>query len=221
MRALRLLVTAGPTREYLDPVRYLSNDSSGRMGVCIAEAARRRGMRVTLVHGPLAVAQPAGVRAVAVVSAAEMLAACEELWPRHDALVMAAAVADYAPVRRAKCKRKKDAGELVLRLRPTPDILARLAAARRVDQVVVGFALEDRAARARAARKLESKQLDAIVLNTPAAIGAERSVIEILIRDGGWRVLPRATKRRQAEEVVRVVELLRGGRRAPSEDGSG
>jgi phosphopantothenoylcysteine synthetase/decarboxylase len=106
-------------------------------------------------------------------------------------------------------------------LRPTPDILARLAAARRVDQVVVGFALEDRAARARAARKLESKQLDAIVLNTPAAIGAERSVIEILIRDGGWRVLPRATKRRQAEEVVRVVELLRGGRRAPSEDGSG
>jgi phosphopantothenoylcysteine decarboxylase/phosphopantothenate--cysteine ligase len=207
-RPLRLLVTAGPTREYLDPVRYISNDSSGKMGFALAEAAAARGMRVTLVHGPVALTRPPGVRAVAVVSAAEMLAACTRLWPRHDALIMAAAVADYTPVRPARAKRRKSSGVLTLRLKPTVDILATLAAARRNDQIAVGFALEDRAARRNAEDKLVRKWLDAIVLNRPQAIGAERSAVEVLVRGEGWRSFPKAAKTRHAARIVRLVERL-------------
>lgn len=207
-RKLRLLITAGPTREYLDPVRYLSNDSSGRMGFAVADAARRRGMRVTLVHGPVALKPPSSVRAVPVISAAQMLAVCADLWPQHDALIMAAAVADYTPVRRLQSKRKKSARDLTLRLKPTIDILAALAAERRPDQVVVGFALEDRAPRRNAQRKLRRKKLDAIVLNRPAAIGAERSAVEILVRGAGWQSLPAAAKSQHAEHIVRLVLRL-------------
>ncbi len=207
-RKLRLLITAGPTREYLDPVRYISNDSSGKMGFALAAAARKREMRVTLVHGPVAIAPPTGVRTVAVVSAADMLAACTELWPRHDALLMAAAVADYAPAQRSRSKRKKSTQDMTLCLKPTVDILAALAAERRPDQVVVGFALEDRAPRRNAERKLRRKGLDAIVLNHPTAIGAERSAVEVLVRGERWRRLPTAAKSRHAQHIIRLVEKL-------------
>ena len=205
---LRVLITAGPTREYVDPVRYISNDSSGTMGFALAEAARRKGMAVTLVHGPVALTPPAGVRAVPVVSAREMFAACMKLWPKHDVLIMAAAVADYEPARRSATKRKKSSQELTLRLRPTPDILATLSAARRDDQVVVGFALEDRAPRRSAAGKLRRKGLDAIVLNRPAVIGAQRAAFDILVRGQPWRSLAVAAKSRQAVEIVRLTEEL-------------
>lgn len=207
-RKLRLLITAGPTREYLDPVRYLSNDSSGKMGFALAAAARRRGLPVTLVHGPVALRPPTDVRTIPVVSAAEMLTACSRLWPEHDALLMAAAVADYTPARPAEVKRKKSARGLVLRLKPTADILAGLSAARCADQVVVGFALEDRAPRRNAEHKLKRKGLDAIVLNRPEAIGAERSAVEILVSGEGWRSLPAAAKSRHAGRIVRLVEGL-------------
>jgi phosphopantothenoylcysteine decarboxylase/phosphopantothenate--cysteine ligase len=205
---LGILITAGPTREYIDPVRYLSNDSSGKMGFALAAAARRRGLRVTLVHGPVALRPLTGVRTIPVVSAAEMLTACSRLWPEHDALLMAAAVADYTPARPAHAKRKKSARQLVLRLEPTVDILAALSAERRADQVVVGFALEDRAPRRNAERKLKRKGLDAIVLNRPEAIGAERSAVEILVSGEGWRSLPTAAKARHADRIVRLVEGL-------------
>ncbi|MGD8452649.1 MAG: phosphopantothenoylcysteine decarboxylase [Phycisphaerae bacterium] len=205
---LRLLITAGPTREYLDPVRYLSNDSSGRMGFALAEAARRRGWRVTLVHGPVALAAPAGVRAIPVVSAADMLAACQDCWPRQDALIMAAAVADYAPAQAAPTKLKKSPRGRVLRLEPTVDILATLAADRRADQVVIGFALEDRAPRQRAVEKLRRKRLDAIVLNRPEAIGAQRTAVEILERGSGWQALPTAAKSRQAQAIIALLARL-------------
>lgn len=211
---LRLLVTAGPTREYLDPVRFLSNDSSGRMGFALAAAATGRGLRVTLVHGPVALQPPVGVRTVAVVSARQMLAACRQLWPTHDALLMAAAVADYAPARPARRKLKKSRRPLTVRLEPTPDILAELAAGRERHQVVVGFALEDRAGRRNAARKLVQKDLDAIVLNRPAAIGAQRSEIEILVRGKPWLAPIRGTKRRHADRLVRLVIDLHAGKSA-------
>ena len=207
-RKLRLLVTAGPTREPIDSVRYLSNDSSGKMGFAVAEAAAARGMRVTLVHGPVALPRPARVRAIRVVSAAEMHTACANVWPRHDALVMAAAVADYTPVRPARHKRKKSADEFVLRLKPTEDILAALAISRREDQVVVGFALEDRSPRRNAERKLKRKGLDAIVLNRPDAIGADVSAVELLVAGEPWRALPGAAKTRHAAQIVRLVERL-------------
>jgi len=207
-RRLRLLVTAGPTREYIDPVRYISNDSSGAMGFAIAEAACAAGWAVTLVHGPVALKAPAGVRGVPVVSANDMLEACEKFWPRQDALVMAAAVADYTPARRAARKRKKSDAALELKLRPTVDILARLSKSRRAGQVVVGFALEDRAGRQNARDKLERKQLDAVLLNRPAAIGAKRSALDLLERGEKWQAWRSDTKTRHAERIVSLLARL-------------
>lgn len=207
-RSLRILVTAGPTREYIDPVRYLSNDSSGRMGFALAAAAVERGHAVTLIHGPAEIAPPSGVRARAVVSAADMLAAARLAWRRCDVLLMAAAVADYTIARPSRTKRKKTAGPLTLRLSPTVDILADLSAGRRSGQVVVGFALEDRRARQRAERKLRNKGLDAIVLNAPAAIGAQRSRLEVLTADGAWESWPAADKSRSARRLIRLAERL-------------
>jgi phosphopantothenoylcysteine decarboxylase/phosphopantothenate--cysteine ligase len=205
---LCILITAGPTREYIDPVRYISNDSSGRMGFALAEAAHRRGHRVTLVCGPVSLPLPRGVRAVPVVSAADMLRACLDCWADHDALIMAAAVADYAPARPASQKLKKSAASRVLRLKPSVDILATLASRRRPDQVVVGFAVEDRSPRRNAEQKLRRKGLDAIVLNRPGAVGAERAAVEILARGQPWQSVPVTPKTRLATRLVRLVERL-------------
>src|SRR5690606_28385750 len=149
-------------------------------------------------HGPLALPPPAGVRCVPVVSAADMLAACRRAWPRHDVLIMAAAVADYAPRRRGRAKRKKSSGPLNLELEQTADVLAELASGARPEQVVIGFALEDRAARRNAQAKLRRKRLDAIVLNAPAAMSADASAVEILTRGEPWRVVRRQAKPRVA-----------------------
>lgn len=206
--ALRFLITAGPTREYIDPVRYLSNASSGAMGVALADAARRAGHVVTLVLGPVALPPPRGVDVVQVTSAAEMAAACIVRWPGNDVLIAAAAVADYAPTRFERHKIKKSPDARTLPLRPTIDILKTLAAMRRDDQRVIGFALEDRDARARAESKLASKWLDAIVLNTPDAIDAASSRLAVLMRDGGWRELGSLPKRNSAREIVRIAARL-------------
>ena len=208
MSQLRLLITAGPTREYIDPVRYISNDSSGRMGVALARAARDRGHRVTLIHGPLAVRVPVRVVARPVVSAEQMLRACRAAWPRHDALLMAAAVADYAPLRAHALKLKKSDRPPALRLRPTPDVLADLSRRRRPGQIVVGFALEDRAGRRNAEEKLRRKGLDAIVLNRPAAIGAERAALEVLVRGRPWQTLPESGKDLLAKRLIRLLERI-------------
>ncbi len=204
----RILITAGPTREYLDPVRYLSNDSSGQMGFALAEAAVRRGHAVTLVHGPVALTLPPGVQPIAVVSAREMWQACRNVWHDHDCLIMAAAVADYVPARVMPHKRKKTGRELSLILKQTPDILARLSRTRRKGQTVIGFALEDRQPRRNAEKKLREKGLDAIVLNAPAAIGTARSRVEVLARGGEWQPLPLMSKRQLALRLMRMVERL-------------
>lgn len=205
---MRILITAGPTREYIDPVRYLSNESSGKMGVALAAAAAARGHRVTLIHGPIAVACPAGVRAVAVTSATDMLQACLATWNRQDVLIMAAAVADYAPAQVESVKRKKSRRDLILRLVPTVDILAALSAARRPGQVVIGFALEDRNGRRNAAAKLARKKLDAIVLNTPSALSADRASWQILTKSEGWQRVPTGPKSTLGVRLVRLAERL-------------
>ena len=205
---LRILITAGPTREYIDPVRYISNDSSGRMGFALTQAARARGHRVTLIHGPVALSVPPRVRAIPVISAADMLCACLDRWADQDALIMAAAVADYTPARPVRAKLKKSASARVLRLKPTVDILATLAKCRRPDQVVIGFAVQDRAPRRNAEQKLHRKGLDAIVLNRPEAIGAERAAVEILVRAGAWQTVRRTTKSRLAARLIRLVERV-------------
>jgi phosphopantothenoylcysteine decarboxylase/phosphopantothenate--cysteine ligase len=213
-KRLHVLVTAGPTREHVDPVRFLSNESSGRMGFAIAEAAALRGYRVTLIAGPVALATPLGVERIDVVSAREMLAAARRAIRSADALVMAAAVADYRPKRRLAGKwRVKDGASATARLElvRNPDILAilarekargRAAAPRRV----IGFALETSQGKRRAIAKLARKRADWIVLNDDSSLNADRSTATVFGRDGSERRLHARSKRRIAEVLIDLLE---------------
>lgn len=209
--APRIVVTAGPTREYVDPVRYLSNESSGRMGFEIASAGVRRGFRVTLVAGPVNLDTPAGVRRVDVVSARDMLAATREAFRAADGLFMAAAVADWRPKRRLAGKwRAKDggAGEASIDLVRNPDILATLAKGKG-SRLVVGFALETGDGHRRALRKLERKGADYIVLNDDSALNATRTTVTILGSDGSARRLANRPKKVVAEALMDLASEIR------------
>ncbi|HKD38301.1 MAG TPA: phosphopantothenoylcysteine decarboxylase, partial [Pirellulales bacterium] len=164
----RILITSGATRQYLDPVRYLSNASSGRMGRAIAEAAIARGHDVVVVSGPVEVAYPPAAEVISIVSTEEMLSECRRVFPQCDGLIGVAAPCDYRPVKVEPQKIHRTGGPLVLELHETPDIVATLAAAKRPDQWVVGFALETEDHRLRALAKLESKSCDLIVVNGEA-----------------------------------------------------
>lgn len=202
---MRFLVTAGPTREPIDPVRFLSNRSSGRMGYAIAAALRARGHEVTLVSGPVALAAPAGVEFVSVETAREMLAACERAWPECDGLFAVAAVADFRPAAESPRKLKRSAGEgRTLELVPNPDVLATLAACKGA-RLVVGFALESEPGEAEARRKLTAKHLDFVCLNGPEAQGATASALRVLGRDGSATTLGPAGKAELAEALCGLV----------------
>jgi phosphopantothenoylcysteine decarboxylase/phosphopantothenate--cysteine ligase len=212
----RVLVTAGPTREAIDPVRFLSNHSSGRMGTAIAAAAWRRGAEVTLVAGPLAVPIPVGVRHVSVDSTNDMRAEVERALGDADVLVMAAAPADYRPTEVATSKLKKTGDSRSIALTENDDILASTRPARRNGAVVVGFALETDDILANAQRKLEAKSLDMIVLNDAKEPGAgfavETNRVTILSRGKEQpEQLPLLTKHEVADAILdRVEALLRG-----------
>jgi phosphopantothenoylcysteine decarboxylase/phosphopantothenate--cysteine ligase len=206
----RVLVTAGPTREPIDPVRYLSNYSSGKMGYAVAEEARDRGAAVTLVSGPVALAAPVGVEVVRVTTARQMQRAVAEAAARADAVIMAAAVADFRPARAAATKLRRGAGPPELRLAPTPDILRELPA--RPGLVKVGFALETGPGLAAARRKLVEKGCDLVVLNDPtradSAFGGETNRVTLVDARGAER-LPTLTKREVAGRILdRVAALL-------------
>jgi len=206
---MRILVTAGPTREHLDDVRFISSASSGKMGFACARAAREAGHRVTLVAGPVGLASPAGVRTVRVTSALEMRRAVEAAFPRADAVIMTAAVADYRPSRRFRGKIKKGARSLAVRLVRTPDILRSLGA-RKGRRVLVGFALEVRDAEREALRKAAEKNLDYVVLNSPRAFGADR--MDAAVFRGG-RIVRRF--RRASKEAVAAWIVAELGRHPP------
>jgi phosphopantothenoylcysteine decarboxylase/phosphopantothenate--cysteine ligase len=206
-----VLVTAGPTREHVDAVRYLTNESSGRMGFEIAAAAARAGHRVTLVAGPVDLPTPPGVVRIDVVSAREMLAAARRAFRSADVLFMCAAVADWRPRRKRAGKwRKKDESEDVanLELVRNPDILASLAR-RKGRRLVVGFALESGDGEARAREKLRQKGADYIVLNDLTALGAEKTSVTILGRDGSERRIGPRAKRAVADVLVRLERAAR------------
>ena len=211
---MRFLITAGGTREYIDPVRFISNASSGRMGYALASAALKAGHEATLISAPTALKPPAGATFVAVESAAEMFAAVKEHFPRCDCLIMAAAVADFTPARPSKTKIKKEGGlKPTLRLKPTPDILRWAGRQRRVctahrSRIVVGFALEDRDVRANAERKMRDKRLDMIVANTPAAINATTSILHIKAIDSDWIEIEESHKTASSRRIVREIERL-------------
>jgi len=201
---MRILVTAGPTCEDLDPVRFLTNRSSGRMGNAIAAEAVARGHDTLLVSGPTALEPPPGARCVPVRSAADMLDACLADFDSCDAAVLVAAVADYRPAELSDHKIKK-ADDLVLRLARTVDIAKRLGQ-RKTRQVLVGFALESDDGRANALRKLESKNLDAIVLNSPDTFGSDRIRAEIFERGGAWGQAQHLSKLDLAKLVLDFIE---------------
>lgn len=206
-KRLRAVVSAGPTREYVDPVRYLSNESSGRMGFAIAAALARRGVVVSLIAGPVALATPVGVERIDVVSARDMHAAVRKAFRSADALIMAAAVADWRPARKLAGKwRKKDSGSESARLELTrnPDILASVARSKG-ERLVMGFALETGDGERRAQAKLRRKNLDCIVLNDESALNATRSSVTILGQDGSRRELVRRFKEDIAEVLAEWV----------------
>jgi phosphopantothenoylcysteine decarboxylase/phosphopantothenate--cysteine ligase len=175
----RVLILSGPTREYLDPVRYISNASSGRQGHALAREALRRGYEVELIQGPVDLEPPAGVKVFAVVSAKEMLEQAVSRHPYCDVLIGAAAVSDFRPRERAQRKYRRTRGSWSLDLEPTEDILARLGRQKGL-RVHVGFALESESPLENGLRKLLEKKLDWIVVNSPPAIGAEEGDYQIL-----------------------------------------
>lgn len=201
----RVLVTAGPTREALDPVRFLSNRSSGRMGYGVARALRDAGHEVVLVSGPVQLREPKGVTTVQVESAREMLAACRQVWSSCDALFAIAAVADYRPASLSRQKLKRHEGEgQRIELTPNPDIVATLAK-RKAGRLVVGFALESQRGESEALRKMQAKRLDYVALNGPEAQGASRSRLLLLGADGSRLALGPAAKPSLARALVRAT----------------
>jgi phosphopantothenoylcysteine decarboxylase / phosphopantothenate---cysteine ligase len=181
---MRILITAGPTREYLDDVRYLSNASSGRMGYALAEAALKAGHQVVLVSGPVDLTPPMGCEAHFVETTEELLIACQKLFNGCDAVIATAAVCDYKPRERFSGKLAKKGVSLELELVETADVLAEMGQ-HKGERWIVGFALEsDEYAHVNAMRKLREKNCNAIVLNRPTAIGAADNSVEVIGPDG-------------------------------------
>jgi phosphopantothenoylcysteine decarboxylase/phosphopantothenate--cysteine ligase len=205
-RKLQFLITAGGTREYIDPVRFISNASSGTMGYELARSALLAGHNVTLITAPTNLDTPKGAGVVKVKSAGDMFEAVKDKFGGCDCLIMTAAVSDYTPAKPARRKMKKSPGAITLKLKPTQDILKWAGTHKKRNQVVVGFALEDRDIKAGAGRKLRDKKLDMIVANTPAAIGSRRC--EVWIKKAGekWRQLAEAPKKHIASRLIRLIE---------------
>jgi phosphopantothenoylcysteine decarboxylase/phosphopantothenate--cysteine ligase len=214
LRGLRVLITAGPTFEDVDPVRYLGNRSSGRMGFALAAEATRRGARVTLVAGPTSIEPPASAQTIRVRGALEMHRAVIERVEQADVVIMAAAVADYTPERRADQKLQKHGETLTLTLKKTPDILAELGARRLVaghGPLLVGFAAETESLLTRAAEKLAAKHVDIVVANDVSAAGAgfdsDTNAVTILSA-AGQEAIPLQSKDKVAAEILLRVERL-------------
>jgi phosphopantothenoylcysteine decarboxylase/phosphopantothenate--cysteine ligase len=208
----RVLVTAGPTREYADPVRFISNPSTGRQGIALAEACRDRGAQVVLALGPVAAPGPGGVRMVRFGTALDLEAILDREFEACDVLFMVAAVADYRPAARREEKARKTGAALTLELVPNPDLLAGLAP-RKGRRLTVGFAMETDGDVARALEKARRKQLDLICLNYPAGgetpFGGDTNRVTLVRPDGSAEELPLACKREVADRIVdRVVALL-------------
>lgn len=206
---MRILVTAGPTREYIDSVRFLTNASSGRMGFALADAAAKAGHHVTLLAGPVELPLPQGVEVIPFVSVEDLQRALAASFPACDALVMAAAVGDFRPEAPPGGKMHRSAGVVTIRLLPTEDLVAELAARKRSGQVIVAFSVEDGPAdRAQlAARaKMLAKKADYIVANTPAAMGAGDSEACVLSPAGVVVPWQRRDKRQLAEVILAVLD---------------
>lgn len=210
----RVVVTAGPTREAIDPVRVVTNRSSGKMGYRLAEAAWERGADVTLISGPTGLVAPVGVELARIDSTAELEHAVRAALPTADVLIMAAAPADYRPTEVSSAKRPRSDGALAIPMEPTADILRATRDARRATAFIVGFALETGDALAKGRQKLERKELDLIVVNDALEPGAGTEVdtnrVAILGRDGSTTIVPLSSKRQVADAILDAVEAHLG-----------
>ncbi len=208
----KILITAGPTFEAIDPVRFIGNHSSGKMGIALATECQRRGADVTLVYGPGTEPVPAGVKTVRVRSAAEMFDACSAVFPHSDIAIMSAAVADYTIVNPAPDKIKKDSGTLVIELEKTKDILKSLGAGKASSQWLVGFALETNNEKENALKKLRSKNADMIVLNSlndaGAGFGHDSNKITIFDKAGNEYHFDTKSKSAVAADIVNTILKL-------------
>jgi phosphopantothenoylcysteine decarboxylase/phosphopantothenate--cysteine ligase len=215
LAAERILVTAGPTEEAIDPVRFLTNPSSGKMGYAIARAAAQRGAKVTLISGPTACSPPYRAGLVRVRSAEEMRKAVLKAFPESTCVVMAAAVSDFSPLRSAKQKVKKQGAPLTLELKPTPDILFELGQ-RKGERILIGFAAETQSLVANAREKLKRKNLDLIVANDVSRqeIGfqSDSNQVKLIGTDGRVSDLPLLPKRVLAHRVLDRIGPLRKDR---------
>lgn len=214
LQGKKIVVTAGPTFEPIDPVRFIGNRSSGRMGFALANAAAQRGAEVTLISGPVSLATPRQTTRIDVRTAAEMMAALDELFLKQDALIMSAAVADFAPATVADRKIKRamaGSSEISISMKSNPDILKTLGS-KKTSQVLVGFALETENGMENARKKLSEKNLDAIVLNDPGVDGAgfetDTNVVTIIKRTGTPRELPKMSKFDVANEILNEIAPL-------------
>ncbi len=202
----RILITSGPTRQYIDPVRYISNASSGRMGCCLVEAAIESGHDVVLVSGPVDIQYPPEAELIPVLTTEDMLDAATKLFADCDGMIGVAAPCDYKPVEVANHKIRKTGEALELKRIETPDVVASLGANKQPHQWTVGFALETEDARFRAITKLQKKNCDLVVLNGPAAINASDNEVEIIAPNGTVIKSIKGPKATIASQILAVIE---------------
>jgi phosphopantothenoylcysteine decarboxylase/phosphopantothenate--cysteine ligase len=211
----KILITAGPTHEKIDPVRFIGNYSTGKMGYAIAEACAREGAEVLLVSGPVSLSPVnPGIKRYMVTSAAEMANRCFSLYPKCDAGILTAAVADFTPSRKSEEKIKRQGGGWTLELEPTPDIAAELGRTKKPGQVLAGFALETSHGLDNARQKLKQKNFDFIVLNSlndrGAGFGFDTNKVSILERDNNIRIFELKSKKEVALDIVeKLLEYVR------------
>lgn len=208
-KMFHILITAGGTREYIDPVRFISNASSGRMGYALARAAVKAGHKVTLISANVSLKVPKGTNVIHVVTSDEMFQAVKAELGKCNCLIMAAAVSDYKPASASQIKLKKEQTVLSLNLKPTKDILKWAGKNKKPGQFLVGFALEDTNLLENAEKKLKSKKLDMIIANEPSAIGADRSTVHIKANSADWLTFENVTKTASAGKILKTIERLR------------
>jgi len=204
---MKFLITAGGTREYIDPVRYITNASSGRMGYALARAAVNAGHSVRLITAPTSLKLPKDVEVINVQTSKEMFIAVKDNFPKCNCLIMAAAVSDYTPANPSKIKLKKQNQNLTLNLKPTTDIL-KWAGKNKKDKIVIGFALEDKNILENAEKKLNSKKIDMIIANSINAVGAKKSALFAKIKGRDWLKID-ADKSKTAKIIISTIKTIK------------
>ncbi len=202
----KILLTSGPTRQYIDPVRFISNASSGRMGAALAAAALERGHDVTIISGPVEISYPEGAEVISVVTTEEMLSAARERFADSDGVIGVAAPCDYRPDAVAKHKISKTGDRLTLNFVETPDVIATLGALKTERQWVVGFALETDDVRLRALRKMVAKNCDMLVLNGPTAIDSTENEVDIFVKPGEIIAHLHGAKKELGRQIFGLIE---------------